>query len=134
MAKEVQEIKRESEKKIQELKLQLQETPGNTDLPKEDPVEEFFRESLCPNNDKERRYLKSLLGNKEFVLTLLYRASKEEAMAEGTKHKTKAEYFHRMCDNKGPTVSLMKLNNGSCIGGYTSSKWRTPPSSFLGAH
>jgi len=39
-----------------------------------------------------------------------------------------------MCDNKGATVSLFKLTNGNCIGGYTSSRWFSPPSSFLGTH
>ena len=33
-----------------------------------------------------------------------------------------AEHFHRHCDNKGPTVVLIKANN--CIfGGYTDKNW-----------
>jgi hypothetical protein len=78
--------------------------------------------------------LKSLLGSREFVLTLLYQACKDDEKSEANKHKVHAEYFHSMCDGKGPTVSLFKLNNGNCIGGYTSAKWHTPPSSFLGTH
>jgi hypothetical protein len=29
------------------------------------------------------------------------------------------EKFHELCDFKGPTISLFKLDNGNCIGGYT---------------
>ena len=31
--------------------------------------------------------------------------------------------FHSRCDNKGPTISLFKIKNGDCIGGYTAAKW-----------
>ena len=35
-----------------------------------------------------------------------------------------AEAFHERCDNKGPTISLFKLeHNGDCIGGYTEAQW-----------
>lgn len=43
MAKEIQEIKRECDKKIQEMTLKMQMTPSGTiDQPKEDLIEEFF--------------------------------------------------------------------------------------------
>ena len=38
---------------------------------------------------------------------------------KGSKHGFSAEIFHSLCDNKGPTLSLFKLKNGTCIGGYT---------------
>ena len=66
-----------------------------------------------------------MLGNKEFVFTLLYRATQQEYTAEE---------FHRKCDHRSPTVSLLKLNNGNCIGGFTSSRWQTPSSQFLGQY
>ena len=32
--------------------------------------------------------------------------------------------FHRLCDNKGPTVTVIKVQNtGQLIGGYTPSSW-----------
>jgi hypothetical protein len=103
MAREVQEIKRECDKKIQEMTLKMQMTPSGTiDQPKEDPIEEFFKESIMPNNDKERKYLRSLLGNKDFVLTLLFSATKEETKNDKVDkankvakvYKSSAEYFH----------------------------------------
>jgi hypothetical protein len=37
-----------------------------------------------------------------------------------------AKDFYRLVDIKAPTVSLLKLKNGICIGGFTTSKWQTP--------
>ena len=34
--------------------------------------------------------------------------------------------FHRLCDNKGPTVTIIKVQNtGQLIGGYTPSSWHS---------
>ncbi len=50
-----------------------------------------------------------------FETILLYR---------GSDHEFKANDFHRLCDGKGPTVTLFKIeesnkSDGDCIGGYT---------------
>jgi hypothetical protein len=45
-----------------------------------------------------------------------------------------AKDFHSLCDDKGPTVSFFKLQNGICIGGFASTKWQTPQTSFFGSH
>jgi hypothetical protein len=37
----------------------------------------------------------------------------------GTEHGWKSEVFHSRCDEKGPTISLLKVKDGDCIGGYT---------------
>ena len=31
--------------------------------------------------------------------------------------------FHDRCNNRGPTISLFKIKDGDCIGGFTSVKW-----------
>src|SRR5438309_5894336 len=34
--------------------------------------------------------------------------------------------FHRLCDNKGPTVTIIKVKNtGQLIGGYNPSSWKS---------
>jgi hypothetical protein len=47
-------------------------------------------------------------------------------------YEFKAEDFHRMCDGKGPTLSLFLIDeiykDGDCIGGYTAEKWSSPES------
>ena len=54
--------------------------------------------------------------NKIIKYQLLYRATKD-----GDKEKD----FHRLCDNKGPTIILGKTPGGYIFGGYTNVKWRT---------
>ena len=34
-----------------------------------------------------------------------------------------AKNFHEKCDNKGPTITLYKNNNGFIFGGYASISW-----------
>ena len=35
--------------------------------------------------------------------------------------------FHRLCDGKGPTLSLFKeKETGQCIGGFTNAQWSAP--------
>ena len=31
--------------------------------------------------------------------------------------------FHRLCDNKGPTISVARVENGPLVGGYTKISW-----------
>jgi hypothetical protein len=47
-------------------------------------------------------------------LTLLYRGSRDTY---------KAARFHELCDNKGPTISMIKSKCGRIFGGYTSAPW-----------
>jgi hypothetical protein len=61
-----------------------------------------------------RFFLFKLLGSKSVTLTLLY---------SGHLHGWKFEDFHSRCDSKGRTVSLFQIEQGDCIGGYTSQCW-----------
>lgn len=45
---------------------------------------------------------------------MLYRASQKE--------NTRND-FHRLCDNKGPTITLIETTKGKRFGGYTSLDW-----------
>ena len=77
-------------------------------------IKEFLLNSKCATEDQQKAYLLELLGNKKLVTTLLYR---------GSEHGWTAADFHSRCDNKGPTVSLFKVRDGDCIGGYTKAQW-----------
>jgi hypothetical protein len=57
---EQNEIKARYEERIRELEKKLKKY----ETPEPDEPEEFLKDSLCPHNDQERKYLKSLLGNK----------------------------------------------------------------------
>ena len=41
----------------------------------------------------------------------------------GSDHGWKDADFHMRADNKGWTVSLFKILNGDCVGGFTTQSW-----------
>lgn len=41
----------------------------------------------------------------------------------GHRHGWDVQTFHRLCDNKGPTITLVKLNN-TVVGGFADKSWR----------
>jgi hypothetical protein len=53
---------------------------------------------------------------RDFVGKLLYRASRDGW------HSTN---FHHLCDEKGPTLVIVKVNNGRLCGGYCSIGWKS---------
>jgi hypothetical protein len=61
--------------------------------------------------------LLKLLGDKRLVTTLLF---------SGSIHGWMVNDFHSKCDNKRPTISLFKIKDGDCIGGYTNTLWLSP--------
>ncbi len=63
-----------------------------------------------------RAFLFKLLGNKPVTSTLLY---------SGNLHGWNYKDFHSRCDSKGRTVSLFQIQQGDCIGGYTSQHWES---------
>ena len=77
-------------------------------------VDLFLMNSTCTSKKEEKIYLLSLFGNKRLITTLIYR---------GSIHGWKFKDFHTRCGNKGPTISLFKVKDGDCIGGYTNASW-----------
>ena len=59
---------------------------------------------------EQKQYLLQLLGNKILVTALLFR---------GSEHGWEGKDFHSRCGKKGPTISLFKIKDGDCIGGFT---------------
>ncbi len=68
--------------------------------------------SICIDRTDEKEFLKNILGYKDAFTTLRYR---------GSEHGWMGKDFHARCDGKKPTITLFKLKNGSCIGGFTTS-------------
>lgn len=66
---------------------------------------------LKETNDKKQieKYFKQN-GEKLEYATLLFRASRDGYTAAD---------FHRLCNNKGATLLIIKTNCGKTIGGYT---------------
>ena len=77
---------------------------------------EYFQNSLIIKNNK--KYINNLLtwinSNKKITTKLLYRKSRD-----GDSY----DIFHKLCDNQGATLVLIKSNEGFIIGGYTPLDW-----------
>ena len=77
-------------------------------------IDTNFQNSLCATEKLHKEFLLKLLGSKTLAIVLLYR---------GSEHGWGAEDFHLRCNNKGATISLFKILNGDCIGGFTTAQW-----------
>jgi hypothetical protein len=53
----------------------------------------------------------------EIKYSLLYRASRDG---------DSAEMFHKLCDEKGPTITLIETTKGFKFGGFTEVDWKSP--------
>ena len=78
-----------------------------------------FEESEILTNEDHRSVLKGWLPSQEGKWRLLFRASRD-GFAVAT--------FHSKCDNKGPTITIVKSGN-NIFGGFTEVSW-TSPSTF----
>ena len=73
-----------------------------------------FEESAIVTNDEHQSVLKSWLPPHFGKLRLLFRASRD-GFAAAT--------FHSKCDNKGPTVTIVRSGN-NIFGGFTEVSWK----------
>ena len=77
-------------------------------------VETFKDSTILDHDQKQVQTLRNVLG---FPDCLLYRGSRDGWLSSD---------FHKHCDNKGPTVTLIKVvtTGGKYIfGGYTDQSW-----------
>jgi len=68
---------------------------------------------------KHKKQLAKLFDNKKVKLELFFRASRDGYDASS---------FHAKCDNKGPTIVVIKSGSGNIFGGYNSQHWHTSSS------
>ena len=73
-----------------------------------------FENTIIKNKDEAIKILKWVCPNNERTVKLLYKATPEENTRDD---------FHRKCDNKGATVTLIETTKGRRFGGYTSLSW-----------
>jgi len=65
-------------------------------------------------DDNQKLQLNEFYGVKDNKWNLLYKGSRDGF---------KANDFHRLCDNKGPTLSIINTTDGHMFGGFTSMSW-----------
>ncbi len=78
---------------------------------------EDFCSIILNETNKENEYIQKLLGWSGY--------KKMELLFRGTKDGMNSNSFHNKCDNKGPTISLIKSDKGYIFGGYTPISWCT---------
>ncbi len=77
----------------------------------------LLNNSLLINELEEEKLINSWISpNKSIKYDLLYRA---------TKNGDKLSDFHRLCDEKGPTLVIGKTPGGYVFGGFTKIKWKS---------
>ena len=70
---------------------------------------------ILGDNEKYNMTIKNWINpNLKIKSELLYRLSRD-----GKEYKT----FHNLCDNKGNTLTIFKLNDGNILGGFTTKDW-----------
>ncbi|XP_078350503.1 uncharacterized protein LOC144635272 [Oculina patagonica] len=75
---------------------------------------EAFKESVILTNEEHRSVLKSWLHRHDGKWHILFRASQDTLSSR--------DGFHLTCDNKGPTVTIVKSGN-NVFGGFTEVSW-----------
>ena len=85
-----------------------------------DKTKMFFNESSIIRNDFDKQiklvnWIEQKL-NKNIILELIFKK---------TKNGSTAKDFHHYCDNKGPTLLLIRTSNDEIIGGFTPLDWET---------
>ena len=77
----------------------------------------FFEDSVILSSDQRQTLINWLKETRAFTNAsdkLLYRASRNGWAASN---------FHSCCDNKGPTVTVVKSTGNYIFGGYTEHQW-----------
>jgi hypothetical protein len=122
LVNDMQELKKENnqmKEKIEELmkfKLKYEEEEKR----KKELIEKchnFKNSSILKDRDKMKMISEWIMPNRNIIYTQIYKASKDGATGKD---------FHRCCDNKGPTVTLIESTSGYIFGGYISITWEGP--------
>ena len=59
----------------------------------------------------------------ELIKPELQNIKRFQLLFKASDHDNWAKPFHQLCDNKGPTLTIIKSDHGNIYGGYTSKSW-----------
>ena len=111
--KKFEEIAKQHKNEIDELKNMILNQTKEINLLKEkiEPIQiKDLKSSKIFEGKEEYAFINSLFSKKPFF-NLIYSATRDGSYPEN---------FHRKCDNKGPTITLIKTNDNRKFGGYIS--------------
>ncbi len=114
------EIVKNQGKEIESLKIKVSTLEETIKQLKEVPQLRRYLNSnnligdIITNEEQNNLICNWINKEKSFKFKLLYK---------GTEDGDTYEFFHNKCDNKGPTISIIKSTDGQVFGGYTSKSW-----------
>ena len=134
LKKEIAELKMENEKLKSELKaLKDEKFKGDLDF-KLNSIYEFVESEKQKQKKEEEKMKKLDLIHEELKKEELNKIAKWinpkfrfnfELIFKKTRDGDTAKVFHELCDNKGPTVTLIETNVGLKFGGFRNDSWNT---------
>ena len=86
-----------------------------------------FKSDILGTNDDKFQFIEMLSNqlNKNTPLINETKSYKLERIYSSKNNGLTAHKFHELCDNKGPTISLIINHDDSIFGGYTSISWKS---------
>ncbi|KAK8806995.1 hypothetical protein WA158_003754 [Blastocystis sp. Blastoise] len=79
------------------------------------------------NNDNKFNNISDILTNRtSYYLQKMTRLKNVQLLYSSKKHENTVEYFHRQCDDQGPTITLIQVTNNNkttVFGAFTSIPW-----------
>ena len=85
----------------------------------------FFDSNLILENEDKLFVKDTLFDNMPFRSNLLYKGSRDGF---------KASKFHSLCDNKGPTITIIKSHLKKIFGGFINNSWNSKNSNTYHAY
>ena len=64
-------------------------------------------------------------ADEQYVVKELVNEKKLRLVYRGSEDGFGAADFHRKCDNKGATISVIETTDGEIVGGYASVPWKS---------
>ncbi len=128
LLKNIQQLNKEHQNEIEKIKNELNEEKNNlkikydsleeklNNLEKNKNKNEIFNSDII--NDEDKKTLNDWFNlNNDKTIKLLYKASRD-----GDNYQD----FYRLCENKGPTITIALTTKNFKFGGYTSLSWKKP--------
>lgn len=78
--------------------------------------------------------LDSVLWSKLFRLCQFSKDQNWKLVYRGSKDSFGADNFHRLCDRRSKTVTVIKTTNGNIFGGYTEKSWDSSNIAYIDAN
>ena len=103
---------------ILNLKERIEKLENRNKITVENTEEYYLSNSkIIPNDNQKEKVIKKWINpNKKIKFELLFRKSRDGSICSD---------FHRCCDNKGPTLTLIKTSKNYIFGGYTPFSWKS---------